>query len=384
MSSLKWVNEADSASERVNFSPVLSVYVDESVTTVSDRLHGGKLLAMNANSLTPCTPDRPARTHDSVVTVRQLREYGLAPALIAERCRPGGPWRQLLPQVMLLHPGPPSSEERVRAALLYAGRDPGAHGPVGGGREAMVTGLAALALHRFSCVPPLTGLPRIDVLVARQRRLRDAGDVSIHRVRELPRPQDVCGLPCAPVARALADAVAELDDLDTVRVLFAEALRGGHCDASAVLRELEAAGLLERPYVRRALDVLRAEDRAMAEQRLYTMVRGHGLPDPVWNVELDLPGGPPLGGVDAYWPEHAVAVAVAADPHADDDRTDDDLVWVARARQRERLETLGITVLYLTPAKLWSAVEQQAAVVRAALSGSAGRTPAAYVVVTPR
>jgi hypothetical protein len=191
----------------------------------------------------------------------------------------------------------------------------------------------------------------------------------------MPRPQEVGGLPCAPVPRALADAVAELDDTDTVRALFAEAVRAGHCDGTAVLRELSEAGLLELPHVRRAADVLRTEDRTMAEQRLYTMVNCHQLPDPVWNVDLRLPGGPPLGGVDAYWPEHAVAVAL--DP-------DDDALWSHHARQREHLEALGITMIHLAPAKLRHSLEQQAAVVRTALMASSDLDPAAYVVVTPR
>lgn len=346
---------------------------------------------MNANQHTPHPTHTPAEQSPlgrSVLTTRQLRARGITPAAIAERCRPGGPWQELLPQVYLLRRGTPSSRERVQAALLYAGRDPGAHGPGGGGREAVVTGLAALALHRFSSVPPLSGLPVIDVLVPYQRRLRDTAGVSIHRVRELPRPQDVDELPCAPVPRALADAVGELDDADTVRRLLTEAVRRGHCDPAAVLRELAAAeGLLDLPQVAAALPALHAEGRVMAEQRLYEMVRCHQLPDPVWNVDLRLPGGPPLGGVDAYWPEHAVAVAV--DVHTDTHTgvaglVTDDAMWSHHARQRERLEALGITLVYLTPAKLQGALEQQAAVVRTALTGSTDRTPAAYVVVTPR
>lgn len=332
---------------------------------------------MNANQYSPHALERLARGGESVLTVRQLRQHGITGAVIAERCRPGGPWQEWLPQVYLLHEGPPSSQERVRAALLYAGREPGTHGPAGGGREAMVTGLAALALYRFTCVPPLPGLPRIDVLVGRQRRLRDAGDVTLHRARDLPRPQDVDGLPCAPPARALADAVGELDDVDTVRVLFSEAVRAGHCDASAVVRELEEAGLLDRPYVRGAMLVLRAEGRAVAEQRLYAMVRCHRLPDPVWNVALTLPGGPPLGAVDAYWPEHAVAVVIDA-------RIEREAAGSRATRQRERLEALGITLVYVTPSKLRDAMVQQAMVVRTALMASADGSPAAYVVVTPR
>ncbi|BFO21557.1 hypothetical protein SHKM778_79450 [Streptomyces sp. KM77-8] len=36
---------------------------------------------------------------------------------------PRGPWRQLLPGVVLLHCGPPTSEERLHAVLLYAARE---------------------------------------------------------------------------------------------------------------------------------------------------------------------------------------------------------------------------------------------------------------------
>jgi hypothetical protein len=407
--------KAPSATELVNFSAELSWFVDGCVTGVIGREDGGNPCPMNGNMNgnahgnangnpnanangkahgSPSGPHasgphpldrRPGRGDraSTVLTVRQLRARGVTPAQIEERCRPGGPWQQVLPRVCLLHEGPPSGRERVRAALLYAGGpDTGPDTGTGTGTgtsdaTAMVTGPAALALYRFRCVPPLAGLPRIDVLVGRQRRLRDAGDVAVRRARELPRPLDIGGVPCAPVARALVDAVDGLDDIDTVRVLFAEAVREGHCEASAVVRELAAAGVLDRPYVRGAMDVLRAEGRAVAEERLYAMVRRHRLPEPVWNVRLTLPGGPPLGGVDAYWPEQAVAVLIDA-------AVCDDEVWSYSARQRERLEALGITVVYLTPGKLRDAMEQQAVVVLTALIASGDRTPAAYVVVTPR
>jgi hypothetical protein len=331
---------------------------------------------MSLNDLTPHALDRHDAFGATVMTLRQLRGLGLSQAEVAARCRPGGPWQLVLPQVCLLHSGPPSSEERVKAALLYAGHEPGPpDGPGGRGQEVMVTGPAALALHRFAAVPPVIGLPCIDVLVSRQRRLRGAGDVVVHRARQLPRPQDVGGLPCAPVPRALADTVAALDDLDTVRALLSEAVRGGHCDAAAVVRELRVSRVLERPWVRRALDVLRAEDRGVAEQRLYAMVAGYRLPDPVWNVDLRLPGGPPLGGVDAFWPELAVAVVLDAD---------DEAVRGHQLRQRSHLAELGITVVHVAPLRLRQDPEREAAVVRTALTAAADLAPAAYVVVTPR
>ncbi|WP_330457857.1 hypothetical protein OIB37_13695 [Streptomyces sp. NBC_00820] len=343
---------------------------------------------------TPLSP-RPLRhlaeVHRRVLSAAQLRAHGVTTAELHEQCRPGGPWQLLLPNVVLLHPGAPTSEERLHGALLYATREsapgvpaqPGADGPHRPVYpEAAITGLAALTLHGFSSTPPLPSLDHVDVLVPRLRRLRSTGYVRVLRTPDLPAPVAVTGLPVAPVPRAVADAVAELTDADAdaVRRLLTEAVRGGHCEAAVLVRELTRARLLTRPHVVDAVDSLLAEGRAIAEDRLYEMVGAYGLPDPVWNVDLRLPGGPHLGGLDAYWPEQAVAVEL--DTRAP--RQDEDALWSEYARKREHLERLGITVVHITPKKLRESMEQQAAVVRTALMASGDRDPAAYVVVLPR
>ncbi|MGW0915889.1 hypothetical protein ACWD1Z_29660 [Streptomyces sp. NPDC002784] len=349
---------------------------------------------MNHN--TPLSPRPLHQLSDvrrRVLTAAQLRAHGVPAAEITEQCRAGGPWQPVLPGVYLLHPGPPTSEERLHAVLLYAARErnvqvppqPGAqepHRPVY--TESMITGLAALTLHGFAATPPLTALDTIDVLVPRLRRLRSTGCARIVRTAALPAPEEVTGLPVAPVARALADAVAELSDAGAVRRLLTEAVRGGHCEPAALVKELSQAKLLSRPHVVDAVDSLLAEGRAIAEDRLYTMVREYGLPDPVWNVDLRLPGGPHLGGLDAYWPEHAVAVELDTRASRQGHRQDDDALWSEYARKREHLERLGITVVYVTPKKLRDTMDQQATVIRTALMASADRDPAAYVVVLPR
>ncbi|GHG93265.1 hypothetical protein [Streptomyces lanatus] len=352
---------------------------------------------MNHNTpLSPLSP-RPLRhlsqVHRRVMTTAQLKSHGVSPAEMNEQCRrPGGPWQQILPGVFLLHPGPPTSEERLHAVLMYASRErsPGVPSQPNTSEqrspyaEAMITGLAALTLHGFSATPPLTALDTIDVLVPRMRRLRSTGCARILRAPALPTPQQVTGLPVAPVPRALADAVAELTDASAVRRLLTEAVRAGHCEPASVVRELTQAKLLSRPHVVDAVDSLLAEGRAIAEDRLYAMVHEYGLPDPVWNVDLRLPGGPHLGGLDAYWPEQSVAVELDTRAPRQGDRHDDDALWSEYARKREHLERLGITVVHITPKKLRDAVEQQAAVVRTALMAAADREPAAYVVVLPR
>lgn len=57
------------------------------------------------------------------MTAAQLKSHGVANADMNEQCRPGGPWQQILPGVFLLHPGPPTSEERLHAVLMYAARE---------------------------------------------------------------------------------------------------------------------------------------------------------------------------------------------------------------------------------------------------------------------
>ncbi|MFD7918262.1 hypothetical protein ACFV3R_03410 [Streptomyces sp. NPDC059740] len=374
-----------------------------------------------------------------LMTSRQLREHGVPAHRTGERCRPGGPWQQLLPGVHLLHPGPPTPQDLLQATLLYATQRPVPRpGAEEAERPAMLTGLAALALHGFASVPALSALSQVDVLVPATRRLRSAGFAHVVRDAVLPRAERVAGLPVAPVARALADAVAELTrpvaepsgrtpaatvpgrrreaagpasgparaahvpapsspsalagppaatasprGVSEVCELLTEAVRDGHCEATAVAAELTRSGLLGRPAVAAAVETLTAEGRARAEDRLYALVRAHGLPEPVWNVDLRLPGGPWLGAVDAYWPEQAVAVEIdARGPRRDEEEAE--LAWNGQARKRETLERLGVTVVHLTPRKLREAPDQQAAVVRTALVSAADREPSAYLVVLPR
>ncbi|AZK94081.1 hypothetical protein [Streptomyces tsukubensis] len=319
--------------------------------------------------------------HQSVLSSAQLREHGVAGARLAARCRPGGPWQSLLPGVYLLRRGVPTGEERLRGALLYAGRPvaPRHPAPEPRGRAAAVlTGLAALALHGFATAPPLRELDRIDVLVPRIRRLRSTGFARIVRAAAVPDPEYVTGLPVAPVARAVADAVAATADPGAVRLLVTEAVGGGHCEPAALVAELDRARLLRCPPVARAVDELLAEGRSRAEERLYSLVYAYALPDPLWNVDLKLPGGTPLGRVDAYWTEQCTAVLleVPADGGPGNEAP-------ACAARRDHLERLGITVIPMTPRELRDDPDRQATVIRTALLAALDRDPPAYVVVLP-
>ncbi|RKN37636.1 hypothetical protein [Streptomyces hoynatensis] len=308
-----------------------------------------------------------------VMTAQELREHGVPAAAAHERCRPGGPWQMPLPGVFLLRPGPPTAEELLRAVLRYAGGRDG---------ETVVTGPAALALHGFSGVPPLTALDRVDVLVPSTRRLRSAGCARIVRTHLLPRPVRLAGVPVAPVPRALADAVAGAPEGPAAGPLLHEAVRGGHCAAAELIAELAGARLLDHPRIAGAVDTLLAEGRAVAEERLLDAVRLGRLPDPCWNVDLWLPGGPRLGSVDAYWPGPAVGVRIDAGPPRPQEPA-----------ALRRLAGLGVEVVRLTARALCADAAGQAEALRAALRRASGRggpegrrarTAASRLVVLPR
>lgn len=244
----------------------------------------------------------------------------------------------------------------------------------------MLTGLTALSLLGFPGVPGPERLERIEVLVDAGRRLRGTADVTVRRAAVLPRPRSVMGLPCAPVPRAVADAVAAVGEAPAVRTLLVDSVRAAGCDPAAVVRELDGAGLLGRAEVSDAVDQLLARGRALAEGRLYLMVRDFGLPDPLWNVDLRLPSGPYLGSVDAYWPDHAVALELDSSAAGADEAARRPRMPVGR----EVLGRLGIEVVRTTPAKLRASAARQAAAVRTALLSVDDRATSARVVVLPR
>ena len=140
----------------------------------------GRILAM------PCSePDSTwtacaalAEIQDAVVTRSQLEQLGLPLSTAAQRCQRPGPWQRVLPGIVVLHNGPLSLRQRLRAGLLYAGPD------------SMLTGAAALRLHgirRHLEVPP------VHVLVPDQRQRTSSGFVLVERTVRFPFPKGAKG-----------------------------------------------------------------------------------------------------------------------------------------------------------------------------------------------
>ncbi|MEB8337906.1 hypothetical protein [Streptomyces endophyticus] len=310
-----------------------------------------------------------ALTQDQLLTRAQLVALGCADSTTSHRCRPGGPWRRVLPRVQVLHSGTPTPRQRMRAALLYAGE------------RALLTGLAALALHNFRSAPRPERLRYVDVLVPYGgvgARGASAAFVRVHRTRRMPENFPVAGLGVAAIARAVADAVPGLTCERDVTAVLAEAVQRGFCTPEALLAELGASHRRYAPYVARAKDHLRAGVHSPLEADARALVLRHSLPEPLWNPNLHDPlTGTFLARPDAYWPAEGLALEVdSREYHLDPDS------WRRTLSQRNRLARAGLPVLAITAEDLRWRGEGVAGEIRVALAATR-RNPAPLLLVNP-
>jgi hypothetical protein len=128
------------------------------------------------------------KNNPDVVRAMLLEGLGMPRSSIYRRCRPGGPWRRLLPGIIQLHPREPTGEQRLKAALLL------------GGDRAMVTGLWAARRHGLRKIPEPGD---IHLLVPDVREVTSTGFVVVERTTRLPDQVLLRKIQVAPAYRAL-------------------------------------------------------------------------------------------------------------------------------------------------------------------------------------
>jgi hypothetical protein len=223
---------------------------------------------------------------DGVASRAELLKLGMFPSGISHRCRPGGPWRRVVPGVVLLHSGTPTRHQLAKVALAHAGR---------GG---VLTGIEAARLHGVSRVP---SDGRVHVLIPHKRKVASWGPVIIERTRKMPVPTLRQEIPLAPLPRAIIDAAHRLENLDLIRTMVADAVQHQRCDPADLVRELVAGSTIGSARPRRVLAEIQDGVRSAAEAWARSLVKRSSLPAPEWNVELRGPDGRLLGIADAYW-----------------------------------------------------------------------------------
>jgi hypothetical protein len=298
-----------------------------------------------------------------VVRTRDLRAHGVSPGTITRRTRPGGPWRPLMPAIVLLHNGPPTRDDMRRAALLHAG--PGA----------VLTGSDALELHGMKRMPPPTGL--IHVLVPAGRRRVGAGKLLVERTDRLPvaAPGQ---WPLPPIERAALDLARRTRDRDVVRAVLAEVVQRGRTTPARLVAELEAGSDRGTALPREVLTAVSDGIRSVAEAEARELLRRSNLPQPMWNARVvDARNGRFIAVADAWFDEFALAWEIDSyEFHlspADYERT---------LERRAAMTAVGITVVAHSPKQ----VVDQGAKVLAALAGNlnqAARRPRPPVIALP-
>lgn len=228
---------------------------------------------------------------DGIASVAALQAAGVSHSMITKRCRPGGPWRRLLPNVVMLDTGMPSRRQRLQAAIALAGP------------EAVITGIDALRAYGVDLAAPYP----VRLLIPTRQRLASKDFVTVERTTRVPKPIMRDGLPFAPPARAALDVARGTSDLWLLRAALALPVLHGLCDHDRLLSELDAGNQRGSSAVRVALRQLDATAASLLHAHASRLLRETPLPPPRWNVTVYDRKRRPMGYADAWWDDVGLA-----------------------------------------------------------------------------
>ncbi len=252
---------------------------------------------------------------------------------IYQRCLPGGPWRRLLPGVILMSRAEPTLDQRVAAALLFSGP------------QALITAVEACRRHglRSGALPAYAGM---HVLVPHEHKLQSSEFLTVERTIYLPEEVKKDGVPLAPLVRATTDAVRRMRATEPVAALLIEAIQRGRCSPKALVRELNTGSRRGTAIPRRILAEVQ-ELRSVAEVRALDLSKNMRTPPTHWNTNIYGPDGEYIGCPDAWWDDIALAWEI--------DSLDFHFYRAEYARTQERnarYAIAGVTVVPTLPTEL--------------------------------
>jgi hypothetical protein len=290
-----------------------------------------------------------------------LVALGMSHSSVSRRCGPGGPWRRVIPGVVLLTNGRPTRRQLALSALVHAGP------------QAMITGVEAAWLHGLRHLPDDS---RVHVLIPHERRAATRSFAVVERTIHLPRPVLIDGLPVAPLARSLIDAAHRMDRLAEIRAMITEAVGRRLVDPRELQTELDEGTTIGSALPRHVLGEMNRGVRAAVHGWASTAARRSKLPEPLWDVEVCDEFGTVLGVADGFWSD--VGLAWQIDRSEFRLRTDN----VAEiGRDGTRLAATGVVVVQTLPSQLKSDPMGVVAELRVAYERALGRPPPA---VRPR
>lgn len=274
-----------------------------------------------------------AQRQQQIVTRAQLLAAGFDDMHLYRQAR-RGLWQRVLPATYALVTGTLTDEQRRISAALYVGRD------------AQVTGLAALTWYGFRQSPRTDD---VHLIVPHHARRRTAGHAVVARALALdPRARRTELYPVCSPARAVVDAARDLRHLRPVRAIVAEAVQRGFTDLGALDEEIRRARRSRTALVRRAFAEVADGTRSAPEAELRDCLTGSPLlPEILWNPQLRDTDGGLLPTPDGYLADAAVALEVDSREYhlnpAD---------WSRTLDRHNELSRRGILVLHFTPNQL--------------------------------
>jgi hypothetical protein len=296
-----------------------------------------------------------------VIRVARLAELGVPPDTAYRRCRPEGPWQRLLPGIVSLYKGPPSRDQLVAAARLYAGEG------------AVLTGEVACRTFGLRNVPESE---TVHLLTPHDRKVHSSGFVLIERTHRLPEAQRRGGLQVAPPSRAVLDTARRMTEVRPARALLTESVQRRFTTVGELTAELAQGSSRGSALPRRILTELAPGQESVAEMDARRVWRRSGLPEPLWNRRLVLADGRFVAKPDAWfedvglaWEIDSLAFHLGA---GDFDRT---LV------RNGRYAAAGILVLQTLPSRLRTEPDAVIAELQAAHRAAAARPRPAVLVL---
>lgn len=285
---------------------------------------------------------RACAAQHGLFTRAQAYRAGVTREALRWRAGPGGTWQPVAGGVFASFTGPLSEEQRLQAALLYAGR------------PAMLCGGTTCRLLGLRAAP---AEDRVQVLLPAQRHVVSVGFVVVHRTRNLPRARSVAGWRSAPAGFAVAQHARHSPHLESVQALVAEALQRRLVSYDQLAAELRSG--VRHGHLSDVLAEVAPGARSVAELALHALIRSSGLPEPAVNEPLLLPGGR-QAVPDFRWGSLILELD-SREWHIDPRR------WQADLARADVLTALGYRVLHVTPADVTKRPEWVVRLIRTAL-----------------
>lgn len=244
-------------------------------------------------------------------------------------------WQVIFPGVYAAFRGPLTQQQRLWAAYLYVGE------------RGMFTDRLVIDAAGVRFLPD-EDPDQLHVLLDWEQARKSRSFLKVTRTRYLPEPQELGGLPAAPLDRALIDFGLRTKDQRIVLGVLADAVQRRKVSVGELEKALKNAPKQGRGAVAAAVEALRAGIRSVPEQDFRSIAAHVRTPLVLFNPLLQLPSGRRVSP-DALIEECGLV-------HESNGRLahEEDDLFESMQERHDVMTTAGLTVLHNGPRRLLS------------------------------